>query len=210
MVTKLELMNKALGHLGTLRLTTLTENRPERRELDATYAGVKQAMLERGIWYFALRTIRIEADPDFDPDFGQRRVFTMPADLVRLRAISSDENLIEEDKSYRREGRRIISDYDTLYLSYVSNDDSYGGDLGKYTELYAEAFGAEWALKSALPISKDRNDRNDLIRISKMMLLEAKRVEAVDERTKFKPVGTWVQSRWRYNVGNRQIRRQST
>jgi hypothetical protein len=208
MVSKLTLYNMALGHLGPERLAALTEERPDRYELDAVYDGVKQHMLEAGIWKFALRTIQWDADTDMEPLFGLPYAFSMPDDFVRFHLLSPDERQEREDESFAVENDVLYSDYATLYVTYVSNDSSYGGDLGRYPQFFAEAFAAEFAYQSGLPITKSGATKNDLASTKRLLLIEAKRKDALDERVKYKPTGTWAQSRFR--SGTRDQRRQST
>lgn len=205
MVTKLQLYNFALGHLGPVRLSTLAENRSDRKELDAVYDGVMQGMLERGLWYFALRTVHLDPDTDVETLFGLPYAYSLPSDFVRIRLISPDERQETEDRTYRREGQYIYSDYAELYLSYVSNGVNFGQNIGGFTQLYAEAFGAELAYQSGLPITKDSAKKNDLLVIKERMLIKAKRTEAVDERVKMKPLSSWVMTR--FNDKNRSQRR---
>jgi len=204
MVTKLELYNMALGHLGPVRLANLTENRPDRREIDAVYDGALLAMLEEGLWYFALRSIQLDPDTDVTARFGLPYTYSLPADYVRLRSICLDEAQSVEDRSYKREGQFIFSAAARLYLTYVSDDTDYGLNLGAFTQLYADAVGAELAYRSGLPITKERGTKNDLLIIKKRMLTEAKRKEAVDERVKTKPVSSWVASRHRSDNSQRR------
>lgn len=201
MVTKLELYNAALGYLGPVRLANLNENRPDRRELDAVYDGALQTILEQGLWFFALRTVRLTPDADVEPMFGRSYVFSVPTDFVRLRLISTDERQEVEDTTFRREGNYWHSDHSILYVTYVSNHTSYGLDLGKWPEAVADAAAAEMAEKSTLPISKDKGTKNDLAFIKKRALVDAKRLNAVDERVKGKPLSSWASNRLAGNRG---------
>lgn len=210
MVTKLELYNGALGHLGSVRLgaSGLNENRPDRRELDAVYDRTLQYMLEQGVWFFALRSQLWEPDTDVDARFGLPYTYTLPDDFVRIRSIATDEAQTFEDRTYKREGRAIFSAQSQLYLTYVSNDPDYGLNLGAFTEMYATAVEAELAYRSGLPITKDKSTKNDLMVIKQRLLTAAKRKEAVDERVKEKPTSSWVNSR--FNGSPRDQRRAST
>ncbi len=196
MATKLEIYNIALGHLGSVRLDILNENRPDRREIDAKYAISAQTMLEKACWVFALRTQQWEADTDLEPLFGRPYVFTLPDEFCRIRLIATDERQENEDLTYKREGRLIYSDHPTLYVTFVSNDADYGLDLGKYPALYTKAFGAQLALDAALPINKSEATRNNRLGIAERDFRIARGVDAVDERVKRKPVSSWVRSRF--------------
>lgn len=208
MTTKLDLYNLALGHLGPVRLASAVENRPDRFEIDAVYDQTLAVMLERGIWFFALRSSLVEPDTDVEPRFGLPYTYSFPADYVRLRMITTDESQAHEDTTYKREGRYFFSQHSELYLTYVSNDTNYGLNLGAFPELYAEAVAAELAYKSGLPITKDRGTKNDLLVIKKRALIEARRVDAVDERVKAKPGSSWVANRRGASAGAQ--RREST
>lgn len=195
MTTKLDLYNGALGHLGPVRFSVVTENRPDRYELDAVYSVTLQSMLERGLWFFALRSIEWNPDTDVTARFGLPYTYSLPTDYVRIRLIATDEAQRHEDRTYKREGNFIFSSYPVLYLTYVSNDPSYGLNLGAFTQLYADAVAVELAYRSGLPITQSKGTKNDLLVIKKRMLVEAQRKEAVDERVKGKPTSSWVNSR---------------
>lgn len=206
MATKLTIYNKALGHLGPVRLhptNGLTENRVDRRELDARWDGAMQEMLEHGIWRFAIRSFEMTADPNIVPAFGPQFGFDLPDDYVRLHKIATDPELSNEDLTYVREGpKRIFSHNQVLYLSIVSNRSDYGGNLGAYSELYAEAFGLLLASKACVAITQDQNLEAKLLgKFETLYLPRAKRKDAIDERVKFRPVGSWVKSRFAASRG---------
>jgi hypothetical protein len=201
MVAKLELYNMVLGHLGPSRLTGLNDNRPDRREIDAVWDGVIGGMLERGLWFFALRTQMITPDTDVEPQFGFTYAYRMPDDYRRLRLISIDEAQRLEDPDYRREGAYIFSNQATLYVTFCSDNVNYGFNLGRWTRLFSEATAAEMAFQCGLPIMKDRGTKNDLFVLKKRMLDDALRLDAVDERVKGKPTSSWVNSR--FGLGSR-------
>src|SRR5690242_8504620 len=97
MVDQLSLYNRALRHLKVRRLANLTENTLARNELDAVYAEVLQAMLEKAGWKFAIRTSQLTADPNIDPAFGLSYVYALPDDFVRWAAICVDDMFRVED-----------------------------------------------------------------------------------------------------------------
>lgn len=195
MADRLEIYNEALGHLGPTRLTSLVENRPDRHELDAAYEKAIDTVLESGLWYFALRTQHWTPDEDVEPVFGLRYAYAIPSDYVRLRKISPDEQQIEEDRTFKREGNFIRSAYSELYVTFVSDDEEFGYDLGKWPTAFASAVAVQLAYKSGLPITKDRGTKNDLLILSRRQMIEAKRLNAVDEAVQTKPNSSWVTSR---------------
>lgn len=204
--TQLEVYNLALGHLGTTRLhpsSGLTENRQDRRELDAVWAHSSALMLEAGLWRHAIRTVEMTADPDIDPAFGLQFGFTKPDDFVRLAQFSTDPDGREEDRTFRLEGDVFYTGNETIYLGYVSNDAAYGGDLGKKSALYTHAWGAWLAELVCNNSTKDQNLETKIMRKRELFLAQAKRADARDERVKEKPTGSWIRSRFAYPSGRR-------
>lgn len=199
MVSKLEIYNGALKYVGTERLnitTGLTENVAARFELDREYDGAIKYMLEQAGWKFALRTVEITADPDIEPDFGPVNVFAKPDDYVRLAGISTGGDFeIGTEPEYYEEGPYFYSSNATLYLKYVSSGDDYGLNLGSYPQHYCEALFAWLAYNIVLPVSKDRNDRNDILAQHKHHLNTSKRLHAISDPVKVKAPGNWVRSR---------------
>lgn len=204
MATKLQCYNAALSRLGPVRLTGLTENRPERIVFDQHYDEVIEEVLESGLWFFALRTQEWTPDVDAVDSINGQYVYNLPSDYVRLRKISPDQAQVSEDLSYRREGEVILSDHSVLYVTYVSNSASYGLNLAAWPQLFANTVADHLALRSNLPITKDRGTTNDLEQKAARSLAKARRVDAVDERIKLKQPGTWVLSRSQYNRGQRR------
>lgn len=199
MTTKLKLYNRALSHLSTVRLANLTEDRKERYELDAVYDESLQEMLEKGLWKFATRASKLEADPGIEPSFGPAYAFAIPTDFVRLTAMCSDPNFKVEVRDYVEENGVWYMEIDTVYVRYVSNHSTYGLNLGLYPENYCAALGTHMALRSALPITRDKATRNDLVLLNDRYLASARRLDAVDESVKRKPVGRLVGSRLGFN-----------
>ena len=199
--TKLEVYNLALGHFGTARLhpaSGLSENRPDRYELDAVWAQSGKLMLEAGVWDHATRVQEMTADPDIIPAFGLRYGFGKPTDFVRLAQFSTDAYGLEEDRSFKLEGNVFYTNNQTIYLGWVSDDSAYGGDLGKKSALYARAWGAWLAELACISITKDQNLETKIMRKRELYVSEAKRADARDERVKEKPMGTWIMSRFAY------------
>lgn len=210
MASKLSLYNGALSHLNTVRLARIDEPRFERYELDAVYDKAVAEALEKGNWKFAKRSARLDYDPDIEPEFGYQYAFAFPADYVRLMNICSDEYFRVEVEEYTQEQRYWYCDYQTIYVQWVSNDPDYGMDLGEWPPSFNAFAEATLALKSAIPIAKDRGTRNELFTIQNTLLATAKRFDAIGEPVKGKPAGRLVRSRAggssRPSFGNGKIR----
>jgi hypothetical protein len=203
MTTKLSLFNGALLLCGERFLASLTEEREPRRLLDRAWddgAGVK-ACLEQGQWNFAMRTVQIDYDTGIEPGFGYRRAFEKPSDWVITSALCSDEFFRAPLMQYRDEAGYWYADLDTLYVRYVSNDVSYGLDLGKWPESFREYVEEYLANKVIRKITDSEEEEAKSDKRLKKKLLHAKNRAAMADPTSFPPPGSWVGARNRMAGG---------
>lgn len=196
MATKLGIYNEALILLESRTLATLTDNRAERRTLDAVYAPTMAYMLEAGMWNFAARPIEIDASDDVTSEFGWQYVFEKPTDYVRLIRISDNERLSPTLDYFGEEGDYFLADVTPLYIQYVSDDVTYGSDLGKWPASFTTAFIDELAYRAApqvnhVPITV----RDWLSKKKRSSLAFARGKDAVNQPRSALPVGRLVQSR---------------
>lgn len=199
MADRLEIYRGALRLLGPSNLASLAEDRPEKRALDGAWDSCIQFMLENGMWNFAIRTVELSFDEDIEPLFGFDHAFSKPTDWVRTVSISETADFREGIRFYEDETDYWHVSLETIYVRYVSNDDAYGRNVGRWRQHFAKAIEAYLAFECGLPISSDKGNRNDLYQLFKSRLQDAKTKDAVDERVREKPPGSWTRSR---NWGN--------
>ncbi len=142
--TKLALYNGALLILKSPRLTTLADARAERRAMDDAYDEAVASLLEEADWNFAARTVSLEATTDFASSFGYNYAFEHPEDFVRLISIADNAEMYPQLRDYKDEsagvnGRVFVANCDPIYISYVSNDNAYGLDLGNWPMAFVRA-----------------------------------------------------------------------
>jgi hypothetical protein len=196
MSTRLQLYNNALLLLGERPLASLSEDRAPRRQLDQVWNsdGVRKC-LEEGQWRFATRSVQIDYDPDIDPPFGTSRAFSKPTDWVATVALCVDEYFQTPLLQYRDEGGYWYSDYDTMYLRYVSNDDAFGMNIGDWPGWFEEFVAAHFASRIALQFGD--NKLENMMKIRQKLKTVALNKDAMLEPTKFPPMGSWNKARRR-------------
>jgi hypothetical protein len=198
MASKLSIYKSALRYLGNAAgVASLTEASPARYALDDVWQEAGEYMLAKGLWNFAIRSSEFQHDEDVGPLFGYQYAFSKPTDWVRTVSISSDPTFQIGFEDYNDETDYWYANADPLYIRYISNDNDYGWNIGKWREPFAQAFAAYMAFQSALPISADKGNRTDLFNLSKALLTEAKALDAVDDKVDYSPAGRLVQSRMR-------------
>lgn len=204
MADRLSIYKGALRLLGPSELASLTEDRPERHKLDDAWQSAVERMLSRGLWNFAIRTVEIGYAEDVEPLFGFQHAFDKPTDWIRTVSIAPTANFLEGIQNYEDETRYWHTDFETIYVRYVSNDDAYGWNVGAWREPFAEALEAYLAYTCGLPISADKGNRNDLYQLYKGLLKDAKALDAVDEKVDTYPPGRWTRSRNSYQGRDRR------
>jgi hypothetical protein len=187
----------ALMHLGDGQIVSLTEANPKRHALDKVWDKSVNLLLEKAFWNFAIRTVEISPDTDYDPLFGYAYSFRKPDDWVRTNSISDDPYFTRGYEEYHDEGDYWFAAIDRLYIRYVSDDPLYGWNEGRWREGFCHALEALLAFRCGLPISNDKGNRNDLWTLYEKLVKDAKILDAVDEAVVHQPPGRLVSSRFR-------------
>ncbi len=201
---RLKLYNAALTrHLGERKLSSLTDNAQTRRNLDDVWDSgeIVNEWLSEGLWNFAIRTSELQYESAYEPDFGYQYQFVKPNDCIRLAMIANDEYFSFPITRYEDEAGYWYCDLQTLYVSYVSNDDSYGNNTGNWTEKFKRFCEVDLAVKimhRSTGLSDE--DQDKLMKAHVRLKLEAKNLDAMDEPARFPAHGSWVRSRWGRNV----------
>lgn len=196
MSSRLQVYNDALLVCGERSLASLTEDREPRRLLDQVWDnGGVNACLEMGQWHFAMRATRFDYATSVTPDFGYRRAFEKPDDWILTSAVSADEYFNTPLTQYADETGYWYADLDELYVRYVSDDSSYGGDLTLWPSTFHDFVAAHFASKIILRLTSDENKQNRVIALESRQLLRAKSKNAMTGPARFPPEGSWNRSR---------------
>jgi hypothetical protein len=198
--SRLALYNSALLIMGERAIASLTENVKARRSLDSAWNdNAVKYCLEQGQWQFAMRTERIDYDPDVDVEFGYQFAFNKPDDWVLTSAFCSDENFRSPLSLYHDETDYWYSDTNPIYVRYVSNDATYGGDLSRWPSTFCDYVATYLASKTALDITGSRDIVAEIMRprmgLLDRALLKAKNRAAMTQGAQRPAPGSWVMAR---------------
>jgi hypothetical protein len=194
--SQLSLYNQALQFIGQTRISSLAENSEARYLLDTVWSGGGiRRCLEAGQWRFATRTVQIEYDPSIEPNFGYQYAFQKPTDWVRTVSLSADEYFNTPLNQYRDEAGYWWSDIQPLYVGFVSDSSSYGGDLSLWPESFTEYAASYFGVRIAPNISGAVGRIADLKKESKDLLRAAQSNDAMNGPSPTMPRGSWSRSR---------------
>lgn len=191
--------NGALRRLGSTELVTLTEERRARRILDGVWENGRAVSkcLSRGDWNFALRSAKMEPETGIETAFGWQFAFEIPSDYERLSALGNDEffrTSLTADQ-YAVEGDYWLANDDTLYARWISSDQEFGFDSGKWTVSFRDYLECYMAFRSCEPITSSRSLKGEIAQEMAESLKEGKSNDAMGEGVKFRPQGNWARSR---------------
>lgn len=140
--TKLRVYNAALRARGVSnRLDALTDDRPERYNLDEAWPDVVARCLEEGRWNFGQRSVEIPYEPSVEVSFGFSYAFEKPSDWVRSFRVSADPTFSVplQSEEVLDEGAYWYANVETIYVQYMSDGSTYGGDLAAWSQTFADA-----------------------------------------------------------------------
>jgi hypothetical protein len=194
---RLTIYNGALRECEERKLASLSENREPRRLLDDAWNAGKGLIvfaLAAKQWRFGRRSVELTPDTAVEPAFGRTHAFAQPDDYIRACKFCSDERMNLPFLDYEVEAGYWYADVEPLYLSYISSDTSYGGDLSLWPPafvLWVETHLASLIAPRLIGVEK----ANRLIKLAAMRLKDAASVDAMEDPTKFPPPGSFVLSR---------------
>lgn len=118
----LPIYNDALQLLGLKKMTTISDERADRVELDtALDSRLVEDLLSDYPWNFARVTAKIERNTRMETQFGYTHVFEKPLDMLRLDGVFQDEYCRVPLKDYADQGRNLFTHVYPIYLKYVPN-----------------------------------------------------------------------------------------
>lgn len=204
MTTKLDIFNGALVHLGERSLSSLSENTPARYDLDAAWdSGVVDFCLREGLWTFAARVSKFSAATDIEPEFGYSFAFELPDDFIKLDGLFTDEYLRIALQNFQREQNFLFCASEEIYMRYISNDASFGGNYSIWPDDFKDYVQTYLAFKACMKIT---GSDKTYLRLEKQVAkykLEAKSRDSFEKPTRYPARSNWTRARLSGSTGIR-------
>lgn len=201
--SRLSLYNQALVANGSRTLASLSENRESRRVLDTVWNdGAVEYCLEQGFWEFAIRTQEITYDPSVSTDFGYQYAFPKPEDYIRTYSICSDEDFYNPIIRYSDETNYWFTDFDTIFVQYVSNDEDYGFNYAAWPETFGTLVHSYLASQICERLTQNASKKQRLDKDLEDAIKDARSKSAMNKPVKFMHLGTWSRARMGGRWGN--------
>lgn len=196
MATKLQIYNGALRRLGNPLLVSLADENSARRYLDAAWDdGLIDFVLDRGKWSFAKRSLQITFSTTIIPAFGFKYAFEEPDDFIKLVSLWLDQNFLAPLRWYEYEAGIFYTNEDTIYLQYISNALTFGGNLARWPSAFTQYVQTYMALQAEPFITNSKTINNELekdLLIAERMALTS---DGLNKPIQINPIGTWNRAR---------------
>lgn len=191
-IDQLTLYNNALLLLGQRKLSSLTEDRAPRYDLDLVWdLGAADYCLEIVKPVFSrltdkLTTSTTSTEHDLD------NVFTLPSDFVTVVGVYSDAVLDQPVSRYIIEDDTLACNHETIYLRYVSN----GRALANWSASFARVVAAYLARETTISIQPDRYEEIQSLFVDRVEIAKTLEDEKEPDRSS-KPTVTLTND-WRH------------
>jgi hypothetical protein len=182
-VSNVTIANRALQKLGAKRISSLTQDHPNARSMNAAFERVRDGELRRYDWSFAIHRASIAADAD-GPEWGDWNRYSLPNDYIRL--LRDDESGANVD--WKIEGLYILTADDApLEIRYIRQitDPAY------FDPLFIEALAGRLALETCKEITDSTVDKESIKDDYDRDIAEAKRVGAIEKAARDFPEDEW-------------------
>lgn len=183
--------NLALQKLGAKRITSLTEDSPNARTLNACYEAIRDAELRKHRWNFAIGRVSLAADSPA-PSQGQfADSFSLPADFIRLLEPDPEENYNTLD--WTIEGRSILTNFGApLEIRYIQRVT----DPTQFDALFVIALACAIAMHACEDVTQSTTKYEKVASEYTAAIRDAKRVNAIEQVSAEPPTDSWITARF--------------
>lgn len=187
--SNVQIANLALQKLGSpKRLESLTQDHAHARALNLAFEPVRDALMRKYPWSFAIKRESIAADAT-DATWGDWSRYSLPGDFLRL--LRDDETGIETD--WKIEGLYILSrDASPLKFRYIAKitDPTY------FDACFVEAFACALAAQCCKAITGSTDMASFMQQQFDDAVAEAKNIGAMEKPSEDQPEDDWITARY--------------
>lgn len=171
MASEVDIINSALNMVGATNIISRGEDSKSARITNQRYDYVRDAVLRAHPWNCAVTRRALTSDTD-TPAFGYENQFTLPLDPYCLRVLGLDYL----DIDFVVEGRKIVTDEDTINVKYIARVT----DPNEYDQLLIEAIAARLAADTSFALVQSTSLTQSMFGLYESKLSEARFVDATE------------------------------
>jgi hypothetical protein len=191
MSVDVDICNSALIKLGAERINALTDDNKRARLCQEQYTKIKNRVLRSHPWKFALKRSKLSPIA-FTPEFGNENYFEQPLDCIRIVGVMADYDTSKTTEyHYSVEGRRIVSELDSINLKYITSTvlEAY------FDEDFKEALACALAHDLCFAINQSGTQKAELFQEYEFWIGQARSHGAMEITVENLEFDTWTGSR---------------
>lgn len=197
MASQVEICNQALSKVGADRITSLLDDTPQAKLLNAIYGVKRDAELAARPWSFAITRALIPASSTA-PAFGWARAFPQPSDYLAMVQVGETYAFYDNSSGefgggalFEIEGGAVLTDQSSpLAIRYISRITN----AGLYPPLFVEAFACRLAAEICEKLTQNLSKRDAAWKERAQALREAIRINAIERPPQSIPPSSWVRA----------------
>lgn len=188
--SEVSICNLALQKLGAKRITALTEDSNNARQVNACYESLRDRELRLHPWKFAITRATLTPSATA-PAFDYAYAFPLPADCLRL-LLPADRPLLD----WKREtqgGQQVIltNEGDSLEIRYIARVT----DPNQFDPAFVEMLACKIAWNCCEQITNSNEKKHDALDDYKLARADAKKVDAFEDEATEAPLSSWETAR---------------
>ena len=169
MASTVDICNGALNQLGATTILSLTEDSKNARLCNSRFTQVRDGVFRSHPWNCLQKRIELAQDTTA-PAWGFKYAYTLPADCLRLLRI------LDFDSNYKVEGRKILSNTETMKILYISRVT----DPNEYDELLRETLSSSLAADIAFAVTSNNTTATNMYNLFQDKLKDARFVDSTE------------------------------
>ena len=173
MPSVVEICNSALNILGANNITALTEDSKNARLCNQRYEPLRDAVFREHTWNCLVKRVQLAQDTA-SPTHEYVYQYQLPSDCVRVLSLGGyhdgSTSNVDGGQKFKVEGRKILTDEDTVYLIYSARIT----DPTQYDSLLIESLVARLAAELCYAITSStslavalKQDYNEKLRLAR-------------------------------------------
>jgi len=184
-LSKVDICNHALLKIGADTISSLdtASNTTEATIQSAKFCNVLfdqalEEVLRMHKWNNAMRRVKLTRLTEA-PAFKWKYNYLVPTDCIRIINLYETTDAYDDQTSWVVEGRNILTDYETAFLSYVSKPQ----DVSTLNSFVTQCVIQNLAIKLAVPMQLDQGMQNNLLQeFNSVILPQAKSIDAQENK----------------------------
>lgn len=193
--SEVEIVNLALDVIAEDPITSIeTPTGSLASRMARQYSHQRDALIQSYNWTFARERTTLTPDGT-DPPFGYESRFRLPSDCLRFLGIFNkrepQHNYTSDRTSFKREGRFVLADGDTLdifYLKRVTN-------VGEFDPLFVNALAGRLAVAVSYKSSVSKALRQQAAGLAESAIKQARRTHAIEDMPEEIVASDWLDAR---------------